>query len=96
MSASQPQSLAGLLLDRADRATGSITVIQGAEAEQVRTPADLRADALSVLGSLQVRGLSPGAEVVISVADPHAFVTAFWACILGRMIAIPVQTPTTD
>ena len=43
-----------------------------------------------------MRGLSPGAEVVISVADPHAFVTAFWACILGRMIAIPVQTPTTD
>jgi acyl transferase domain-containing protein/acyl-CoA synthetase (AMP-forming)/AMP-acid ligase II/aryl carrier-like protein len=88
------RTLADLLRD--GHGGSGIRFITGAEQERFRPYADIADAALRVLAALLARGLAPGAEVVIALADPEAFVLAFWACILGRMVPIPVQPPGND
>lgn len=53
--------------------------------------ASLLNEALGILGSLQARGIGPGQEVVLQLTDLRDFLCAFWACLLGRIIAVPVS-----
>jgi len=51
----------------------------------------LHETALKVLGGLQDRGLRPGDELVLQVEDNKHFVCLFWACIMGRIIPVPLS-----
>ena len=44
----------------------------------------------------ELASLRAGDEVVLALTDPHAFIVAFWSCLLGRMVAVPVQPPAND
>lgn len=48
------------------------------------------------LGVLQDRGVREGEELVLATDDQELFTAVFWACLLGRIIVVPVSTPTND
>ena len=72
-----------------------IRFIAGAQRERIVTYYELVTIAGRILAALRARGLRPGDEVVIAVGDPEDFVPAFWACLMGRLVAVPVQPPAS-
>ncbi|MDB5371067.1 MAG: uncharacterized protein JWP20_2625 [Roseomonas sp.] len=78
-----------------DTGTG-LRFILGSDRERVLPYLGLADLASRALAALQARGLRPGDEVVIALADPEPFILAFWACMLGRFVAVPVQPPVND
>ncbi len=67
------------------------------EASERRTPySEMRARALGVLRHLQAAGADPGTEMVILVDGLAPFVDTFWACALGRVIAVPLAPGNAD
>jgi len=53
--------------------------------------ADLRNEALALLGGLKQLGLAPGDKVIFQFEDPFDFVRAFWACQFGGYV--PASLP---
>ncbi|TRX53357.1 amino acid adenylation domain-containing protein [Fulvivirga sp. M361] len=52
--------------------------------------------ALKLLAYFQSRGLKPGSELVLQMDDNETFVTAFWACILGGVVPVPLTLGHND
>jgi amino acid adenylation domain-containing protein/non-ribosomal peptide synthase protein (TIGR01720 family) len=48
-------------------------------------------EASTILYNLQNRGAAPGTELLIQMNDIGSFLATFWACILGRIIAVPIS-----
>jgi acyl-CoA synthetase (AMP-forming)/AMP-acid ligase II len=67
------------------------------EANERRVPyARLRERAVGVLGHLQRAGASPESETIILVDGLEPFVDAFWGCVLGRIVAVPLAPGNAD
>jgi acyl-CoA synthetase (AMP-forming)/AMP-acid ligase II/acyl carrier protein len=67
------------------------------ENDESRVPfADLWDRALTLLGSLQARGMQPGDELIIFSKSNESFVIAFWAAVLGGMVPVPVAVGISD
>lgn len=49
-----------------------------------------------ILGTLQKSGLKPGNELVFQIQDSQSFIEIFWACILGKIIPVPINFAVTD
>lgn len=45
---------------------------------------------------MRERGLRPGDEVVFQIANTKEFLVAFWACLYGGLIPVPLALGTTD
>src|SRR5579859_3558616 len=71
-----------------------ITFVNRTGSEEKLTYRQLYEGALRVLGGLQQLGLQPGDELVIQIEDSKSFLLAFWGCILGRIIAVPLTAGT--
>lgn len=52
--------------------------------------------ALDILYLLQSKGIGPGQELVLQIEDNEAFLYMFWACILGKIIPVPVTVGSND
>ncbi len=52
--------------------------------------------ALHLLCIFQEKGLQPGEQLVFQVEDNCDFVTAYWACLLGKIIPVPVTVGNND
>jgi acyl-CoA synthetase (AMP-forming)/AMP-acid ligase II len=74
----------------------SIHYIGAEDAERRVDHAQLRARALRLLGQFQQRGVAAGAEMILLLDGQEPFVDAFWACILGRIAAVPLAPGNTD
>lgn len=83
-------SLTGSLTRLRDEASKGITFIQGSAKERYLPYAELYAEAQRKLRVLRAHKIRRGAEIVLSVEDNFAFVTAFWACLYGGLIPVPV------
>lgn len=57
---------------------------------------DLYLLASRALFNLQARGLEPGDEVIIQTGNNRDFLILFWACIMGRIIPVPVTEASND
>ena len=75
--------------NNAQKSTG-ILFINGEQKETFLAYDALFNKALKLLGALQSKGLNSGAEVVFQVSRNEDFLVLFWACILGKMIPIPI------
>ncbi|MFD7663696.1 SDR family oxidoreductase [Streptomyces sp. NPDC059788] len=53
-------------------------------------------EASRLLGGLRGLGLRPGAKVVLQFDDNRGFVIAFWACVLGGFVAVPLAAVPDD
>ena len=83
-------------LDERTQSAHGINYIAGEQSEQRMPLADLRNRALGILRHLQSAGASPGGETIILVDGLAPFVDAFWACMLGRVVAVPLAPGNAD
>ncbi len=54
---------------------------------------ELLREAEQVLGGLQAAGVGRADRVIFQLDDNREFVAAFWACIMGGIVLIPVNVP---
>jgi acyl-CoA synthetase (AMP-forming)/AMP-acid ligase II len=90
-----PSTLAEAL-DRAAAGQRGVNFIAGETSERRVSYAMLRSRALGVLAHLQKIGAAPGTETVILVDGQEPFIDAFWACMYGKSIAVPLAPGNAD
>ncbi|MET8183611.1 AMP-binding protein [Streptomyces sp. NPDC005336] len=75
---------------------GTVFITKGNEDVFQSYPEQLRA-AEHVLHGLRANGLNPGDAALLQFDDNRAYLTAFWACVLGGFVPTPVKVaPTYD
>jgi len=74
----------------------SITYINGQSDEHSITYRALQERALGVLCQLQLKDVSPNAELILYLDRNESFVDVFWASMLGRIVAVPLATGPGD
>ena len=89
------QTLPQMLDDRA-RGAGAIGYLEGENAEKSLKLADLRRRALGILFHLQKLGAKPGDKLILHVASNEQFIDAFWACLYGGIVPVPVAVGISD
>lgn len=82
--------------DKQDETTKGITFIEGDREERFISYKYLYEKALTYLFHLQSKGLKPGDELVFQLDDNLEFILTFWACLLGRIVPVPVTTAAND
>jgi acyl-CoA synthetase (AMP-forming)/AMP-acid ligase II len=83
-------------LDHAAATAHGVNFIAGESNERRLPYARLRERAAGVLGHLQRAGAKPGTETIILVDGLEPFVDAFWGCVLGRIVAVPLAPGNAD
>ncbi|MEI5100555.1 hypothetical protein RB200_21065 [Streptomyces sp. PmtG] len=63
--------------------------------DDVQTYPELLAEAERALAGLRAAGLRPGDSALFVFADNRAYLTAFWACVLGGFVPAPVAVAPT-
>jgi len=89
------QTLTQLLDDRA-RGDGAIGYLEGEGAEKSLPLALLRKRALGILHHLQALGARAGDLLILHVASNEQFVDAYWACLYGGIVPVPVAVGISD
>lgn len=83
-------------LDARSRGTATIGYLEGENAEKTLRLADLRRRALGILRHLQDLGARPGDTLILHVASNEQFIDAFWACLYGGIVPVPVAPGISD
>lgn len=83
-------------LDALAASPRGIHYIAGEASERTVAYADLRVRALGLLHHLQAAGARPSTHAVILVDGLAPFVDTFWACVLGRVVAVPLAPGNAD
>ena len=83
-------------LDAAAATSHGVNFIAGGANERRVPYARLRERAMGVLGHLQKVGAAPETETIILVDGLEPFVDAFWGCVLGRIVAVPLAPGNAD
>jgi acyl-CoA synthetase (AMP-forming)/AMP-acid ligase II/acyl carrier protein len=91
----QYATLAEMLDDRS-RGTGAIGYVEGEGAEKTLKLADLKRRALGILYHLQGLGARPGDMLILHVASNEQFIDAYWACVYGGIVPVPVAVGISD
>jgi acyl-CoA synthetase (AMP-forming)/AMP-acid ligase II/acyl carrier protein len=84
------------MLDHRARGEGVIVYLEGEGAEKRLTLANLRRRALGILHHLQGIGAQPGDFLVLHVASNEQFIDAYWACLYGGIVPVPVAVGISD
>ena len=84
------------MLDERALGGGAIVYLEGEGAEKSLKLADLRKRALGILFHLQRLGAKPGDFLVLHVASNEQFIDAYWACLYGGIVPVPVAVGISD
>jgi acyl-CoA synthetase (AMP-forming)/AMP-acid ligase II/acyl carrier protein len=84
------------MLDHRARGTGAIGYLEGEGAEKTLPLAKLRHRALGILHHLQRIGAGPGDSLILHVASNEQFIDAYWACLYGGIVPVPVAVGISD
>jgi len=84
------------MLDQRSRGSGDIGYLEGESAEKTLSLAELRRRALGILHHLQRIGARPGDRLILHVASNEQFIDAFWACLYGGIVPVPVAVGISD
>ncbi|MCP4151599.1 MAG: SDR family NAD(P)-dependent oxidoreductase [bacterium] len=76
--------------------TKGILFVKNKENETFLSYDALYKEALQLLHAFQAKGLEPGDELVFQVEDNYDFVRIFWACLLGKIVPVPVTMASND
>ena len=76
--------------------THAIDYIEGEHNERRLPLSKLWDRALGLLHHFQVAGATPGSELLLLVENNQQFIDAFWACILGGIVVVPVAPGVND
>ena len=83
-------------IDARRASTSGLTFINGENDARRLTFGEVRTRALAVLHHLQAAGADPGTELILLTERNEQFVDTFWACILGRIVAVPIAPGNAD
>lgn len=89
------KNLVNMLIDNRSKEKG-ITFVDNPEHNRFVSYNDIFQSAESVLYNLQSHGLKPGNELVFQLNSNIHFVTIFWACLLGKIIPVPITLGEND
>lgn len=84
-------NLAEVILSLRKESSKGIHFIEGNQEERFLAYADLYRNAMTRLRFLQEKGVRPGQELVFQLTDNRVFLEVFWACLLGKIIAVPLE-----
>ncbi len=84
------------LIEHVKQGDKGIIFIEDSKNDVFMTYEELYIKALGILGFLQTKGVKPGDEIVLQILDNGSFVCAFWACILGGVIPVPIPIGNND
>ncbi|MDU0153719.1 non-ribosomal peptide synthetase/type I polyketide synthase [Bacillus cabrialesii] len=96
MYTSQFQTLVDVIRERSNISDRGIRFIESDKNETVVSYRQLFDEAQGFLGYLQHIGIQPKQEVVFQIQENKSFVVAFWACLLGGMIPVPISIGEDD
>lgn len=74
----------------------AIHFVEGDNNERDLPFGDLYARALGLLRHFQASGAKAGSEMILLLDSNTQFIDAFWACMLGNIIAVPLAPGNTD
>src|SRR5664279_870698 len=83
-------------LDASSASAGGVHYIAGETSERRVSYAQMRSQSLGLLHHLQAAGARPGTHAVILADGLAPFVDTFWACVLGRIVAVPLAPGNAD
>ena len=89
-------SLVQVLKERNVLSEKGVTFISGSDREEFLSYRELYNRALVGLGHLQDLDIAPGSEIVLQLENSQRFIVAFWACILGGYIPVPLSIGKND
>jgi acyl-CoA synthetase (AMP-forming)/AMP-acid ligase II/aryl carrier-like protein len=84
------------LLETNRGAARSITYLEGERDTRSVTYGELYQRALAILHRLQRLGARPGDHLILFLSGNEPFIDAFWAALLGGIIAVPVAPGISD
>ncbi|MDQ2695198.1 MAG: AMP-binding protein, partial [Pseudomonadota bacterium] len=82
-------------LQRAVASTHGLVYVQPDGTEQAQSYGELWDDARRILAGLRQRGLRPQDKVIFQLDRGQDFISAFWACVLGGFVPVPVSIAPT-
>jgi acyl-CoA synthetase (AMP-forming)/AMP-acid ligase II len=90
-----PKILAEVLQRAAQNSTNGIIYIQPDGSEKVQSYRELWQKAQRILAGLRKLGLQPQDKVIFQLEDNQDFILAFWGCVLGGFVPVPVSIAPT-
>lgn len=90
-----PKTLKEVLQRTAQHSTKGIIYIQSDGSEKVQSYRELWQDAQRILAGLRKLGLKPQDKVIFQLEDNQDFICAFWGCVLGGFVPVPVSIAPT-
>ena len=86
-----PKNLVEVLQRASKNLNEGIIYIKGDGSEQVQSYLELWQDAQRILAGLRKIGLKPQDKVIFQLEDNQDFISAFWGCLLGGFVPVPVS-----
>jgi len=83
-------------LDALATSTRGIHYIAGESSERRVPYAEMQGRSLGLLRHLQSAGAGPQTQTIILVDGLAPFIDTFWACVLGRVVAVPLAPGNAD
>jgi acyl-CoA synthetase (AMP-forming)/AMP-acid ligase II len=83
-------------LDRLAQSACGIHYIAGESSERRVPYVDMRGRSLGLLHHLQAAGARRGTHTILLLDGLAPFVDTFWACVLGRVVAVPLAPGNAD
>ena len=83
------------LLERAALSDKGIVYIQAGGSERYQSYQDLLLDPQRILAGLRQWGLEPQDKVILQLEKGQDFIPAFWGCVLGGFIPVPISIAPT-
>ena len=90
-----PKTLGEVLQRTAQQSTKGIVYIQPDGTESVQSYQELWQDAQRILAGLKQLGLSPQDKVIFQLEHTQDFIPAFWGCVLGGFVPVPISIAPT-
>jgi acyl-CoA synthetase (AMP-forming)/AMP-acid ligase II/acyl carrier protein len=84
------------MLDDRSRSDAAMFYLEGEGAEKSLRLSELRRRALGILFHLQRVGAKPGDFLILHVASNEQFIDAYWACLYGGIVPVPVAVGISD
>jgi len=88
-------TLSEVICSRSESKRGVI-FISGENEEKFVSYKEIFDKSLKILYVLQSKNIKPGEQLIIYVNDNESHIYYFWACILGRIIPVPVAVGNND
>ncbi len=73
-----------------------VTFVEGKQDHRSLSYKDLYARAMMLLFDFQEAGISVGDQLIILHKDNQTFVEAFWACVMGGIVPVPIAVGISD